>query len=169
MRSPVVHLVKSQPFFKPGLGDGTFSSNIVFAKHIVGWLICQTTLTWPALQWTPSLLCALYKCNAMKKAFFFIGCFFPLARALLVDAAKRSDICRLLKKMDEILEVDQTWETMNNEMLQEVVKRSDVFIQGDIDWKCLTPMPGLLISRAEMPVVAGTSVMTSSGQILERV
>ena len=98
-----------------------------------------------------SLLCALYKCNVIKKAFFFIGCFFPLARALLIDAAKRSDICRLLKKMNEILEVDQTWETMNNEMLQEVVKRSDVFIQGDIDWKCLTPMPDFWFLELKCP------------------
>lgn len=44
-----------------------------------------------------------------KESYFFIGCFFPLARALLVDAAKGSDICRLLEKLDKIIEVDQTW------------------------------------------------------------
>ena len=73
-----------------------------------------------------------YASATPSRKLFLIGCFFPLASALLVDAAKRSDICRLLKRLDEMLEVDQTWETTNNETLWEVVKRSNVFIQHDI-------------------------------------
>ena len=72
---------------KPRLNDQTFSSNIVFVKHNVGWLNAQTMFdqTLDRVSTQNDFLRIIAEISTLFGSF---GCFLPAVHGLLVGVAK---------------------------------------------------------------------------------
>ena len=127
-------------YLKPRLNDQTFSSNIVFVAHNVGWLNEQTIFDQTLNKVSPHnafYVLPLTFCSDVTQNRYLIGCFFPLGFALFPEVAKRSNICSWSKMLDE-----NVWSTSNMgshlyAMLRKAAKRSNMLSQHDVERKCL--------------------------------
>ena len=91
-------LVYFSPFFslKPRLNDQTFSSNIVFVAHNMGWLNKQTMFEHCLNKLNPHnafFVLPLKLYSDVTQIRSLIGCFFPLGLAFRAEVAIRSNIC----------------------------------------------------------------------------